>query len=88
MIKFDKAFQKKLGAHIRQKRVAKKLTGSELARRTRLSKSMVSQVENGVNSASLQSLIEIARVLRLDLNKIIYKRLPQVCTKCDGSGYV
>lgn len=83
-----KQFSRDLGLHIRQKRIAHKLTVKKLSGRVGLSPSMISQLENGKNSASLDSLVSISKVLRLDLNKIISAKLPQPCPWCDGAGFL
>jgi transcriptional regulator with XRE-family HTH domain len=54
-----------LGEHIRLHRLRKGLTGSELARRAGVSRSLVSQVERGGLSPSIEVLRRIALALEL-----------------------
>ena len=44
---------------------------AELADQTRLSKSLISQVENAKNSASILSLAKIARSLSVRLSELV-----------------
>jgi transcriptional regulator with XRE-family HTH domain len=59
-----------LGEHVRAQRVRKGLTGSELARRAGVSRSLVSQVERGGLSPSIEVLRRIALALELQVGAL------------------
>ncbi len=61
-----------VGARIRQFRRTKKITQEELAFRIDTSAAYISNVESGKKKPSLQKLTEIAEVLEITLNDIIY----------------
>lgn len=86
-IAFD-AFKKDLGGHIRQRRLHYDMTMLRLAALTNLSKSMISQLENGKITPSLPSLITICGVLKINLNNITAMDFPKRCASCKGRGYL
>jgi len=61
----------KIGRRIKEYRVFKKWTIAKLAAQTRLSKSLISQLENAKNSASLFSLAKIARSLNVRVSDLL-----------------
>ena len=65
-----------MGARIRQFRRIKRITQEELAFRIDTSAAYISNIEAGKKKPSLQKLAEIADVLGITLNDIIY--LPEL----------
>jgi len=63
LLEDEKVINQKIGSHIKECRLEKDWTIARLADRAKLSKSLISQIENGKNSASLFSLAKIARSL-------------------------
>ena len=61
----------KLGARIKEYRLRRQWTITELAQQTNLSKSLISQLENAKNSASLVSLAKIARSLKIRVGDLV-----------------
>lgn len=59
-----------LGEHIRAFRLEQGLTASELARRTEVSTSLISQVERGTSSPSVDVLQRIARALDIHIGEL------------------
>jgi transcriptional regulator with XRE-family HTH domain len=88
MTSTGKEIMQLLGPYLKHKRLHKGMTLSQLAFRAGLSKSMVSQVENGLNSISLQSLIALSQILHVDLNEVLRRKIPQRCPTCKGDGFV
>ena len=62
---------KQIGQNIRYLRVQKNIVIKELARRTRLSVGLISQIENGKNAASVLTLYKISQVLDVKLSKLV-----------------
>ena len=60
--------KKALGKAIRDERKAKKLTQSQISSATSLSRSYLSDVENGRYAPSVSALSRIAAYLGMDLN--------------------
>lgn len=83
-----KLFLRDLGLHIKRQRMTRNFTIERMAARAGLSKSMISQVENGHNSLSLNSLIILAKLLRLDMNEILKNKFPRRCPLCRGIGTI
>lgn len=62
-----------LGSRIRQLRIKKNLTLSQLAERASISKSYLSYIERGVQkNPSIQILEKIAIILSVDVNKLLH----------------
>lgn len=57
-----------LGQMIKNKRLEKKLTQKDVAQKVGLSRNYISDIENGRYMPSVETLIKIARFLKLDLN--------------------
>jgi DNA-binding NtrC family response regulator len=62
---------KRIGQRIKEFRIRKNWTIAKLATQTNLSKSLISQIENAKNSASLFSLAKIARSLNVRLSDLV-----------------
>lgn len=77
-----------LGRAIRDARLKCDMTIAQLAQRMGYSKSMISQVENGINAISLGQAFVAARILGLDLNKIANAKPRKVCPRCKGKGHI
>lgn len=60
--------KKALGAAIKQQRKAKRLTQAQLSVAAELSRSYLSDVENGRYAPSVDALSRIAELLEMDLN--------------------
>ena len=60
-----------IGDIISQHRNKKKLTQSQLADKTTLSRSYISDIEAGRYAPSVKSLVSIANVLNIDLNFLL-----------------
>lgn len=71
LLEDEKAINQKIGKHIKECRVEKDWTIARLADRAKLSKSLISQIENGKNSASLFSLAKIARSLCVRMTDLL-----------------
>ncbi|MDO4581761.1 MAG: helix-turn-helix domain-containing protein [Bacillota bacterium] len=65
----DKAITQNLGARIKALRLKRNITMAELAKQTGVSRSMISQLENGDVYPSLQSLSRIVDALGVSLSK-------------------
>jgi len=63
--------KKELGAAIRKKRKEKKLNQSEVSKKTLLSRSYISDIENGRYTPSIDTLLKIAKCIDLDLNTVL-----------------
>lgn len=72
-----------IGERIRELRLAKNLTLEELADRCELTKGFLSQLENNMNTPSIQTLEDITEVLGVSMskffqeskaNKVVYKK--------------
>jgi DNA-binding NtrC family response regulator len=61
----EMVINQKIGKRIKEYRTLRKWTIAKLAAQTHLSKSLISQIENAKNSASLFSLAKIARSLHV-----------------------
>ncbi|OGR88951.1 MAG: hypothetical protein A2992_06925 [Elusimicrobia bacterium RIFCSPLOWO2_01_FULL_59_12] len=61
----------RIGQRVKEYRLRRKWTIAKLAAKTRLSKSLISQIENAKNSASLFSLSKIARSLGVRLADLV-----------------
>ncbi len=61
----------RIGQRIKEYRLKNKWTIAKLAAKTQLSKSLISQIENAKNSASLFSLAKIARSLKVRLVDLV-----------------
>jgi DNA-binding response OmpR family regulator len=60
-----------IGKRIKNYRIHHRWTLAELAKKTHLSKSLISQLENGKNSASLQTLSKISRSLKIRVADLV-----------------
>lgn len=65
---------KDLGAVIRKARLDKNLSQTELARRASMRQALISDLENGTHSATLDTLIKILAALDLDLSIVPRKK--------------
>lgn len=73
-----KALDRFLGNSIRQLRMQHSLTLAEIANRTRISRGMLSKIENGLSSTSLENLEHIANALGVTLSSLFQGyNLPQ-----------
>lgn len=63
----DQRFLRDLGQRLRQRRLERKWTQAELARRCALHRTFVGSVERGERNLSILNLRLIARVLRISL---------------------
>ena len=61
----------RIGVRIKEFRSKRHWTIARLAARAQLSKSLISQIENGKNSASLVSLSHIARSLQVKFTDLV-----------------
>jgi DNA-binding NtrC family response regulator len=66
----EAALHNAIGRTIRESRLAQELTLKQLARRTGLSVSLLSQIERAESSASISSLYRIATALRLKMAQL------------------
>jgi DNA-binding NtrC family response regulator len=60
-----------IGVRIKQYRLQREYTIAEMAARTKLSKSLISQIENAKNSASLVTLAKIAQSLNISVKDLV-----------------
>lgn len=60
-----------LGKKIKERRKEMKLTMTELAKRTDLSQSAISMIENGLRQSTLQTINRISEVLDYDFSQIL-----------------
>jgi len=67
----DDVINRKIGQRIKEFRLKRNWTIARLAAQTKLSKSLISQIENAKNSASLLSLAKIARSLNVRLGELV-----------------
>jgi DNA-binding NtrC family response regulator len=67
----ERVISQHIGQRIKEFRQEKGWTIARLAAQTKLSKSLISQLENAKNSASLVSLMKIARSLKVRLSELV-----------------
>jgi DNA-binding NtrC family response regulator len=67
----ERVLNQRIGARIKLYRQKKNWTIAKLAAQTKLSKSLISQIENAKNSASILSLAKIARSLSVRLTDLV-----------------
>jgi DNA-binding NtrC family response regulator len=67
----EMVINQKIGHRIKEYRTLRKWTIAKLAAQTHLSKSLISQIENAKNSASLFSLTKIARCLNVKASDLL-----------------
>jgi len=67
----DQHFLRELGERLRQRRLARKWTQAELARRCDLHRTFIGSVERGERNVSILNLRLIARVLRVSLADLL-----------------
>ena len=72
-----KPIEERIGWRIRKLREGKKMTLSELAKRARLSKSLLSKIENGKVSSPASTLSVIADSLKVGLNFLLDENVDQ-----------
>ena len=60
----DLAIVSELGAYLKQIRLQQNLTQGELAEKAGLSRSAISEMENGKTATSLQTIIQVLRALQ------------------------
>jgi DNA-binding NtrC family response regulator len=70
-VEAEKVLNQQIGRRIKEARTMRNWTIAKLAHQTALSKSLISQIENAKNSASLYSLVKIARSLRIHLRDLV-----------------
>lgn len=71
LLETEEVVNLRIGRRIREYRQKKHWTVAKLAAQAKLSKSLISQIENAKNSASLLSLAKIARCLNVKLAKLV-----------------
>lgn len=74
----EAALHRNIGLSIREERQAQGLTLKQLARRTGLSSSLLSQIERAESSASISSLFRISTALNLRMCALFEKAAPRV----------
>lgn len=62
-----------VGANIKEIREQKGMTQSELAKAVDVRQSMISMIERGTKTVSVQLCIAIANVLQIDISEILKK---------------
>jgi len=67
----DRRFLKKLGARIRDQRMARGFSQLELGRKCELHRTFIGSVERGERNASTLNLRLIARTLRVRLSELL-----------------
>jgi HTH-type transcriptional regulator/antitoxin HipB len=65
---------KELGAAIRKARLSKKLRQIELARKASMRQALISDLENGTGSATLDTMLKILAALDLDISIVSRKK--------------
>jgi transcriptional regulator with XRE-family HTH domain len=74
-----------VGQVVKSWRIARELSGTELAARTGLPKAYISQVEHGkVHQPGDENLARIARALEIPVEYIVLRRLPEKDTQPGG----
>lgn len=66
-----------LGERLRTRRQQLRLTLKEVALGSGLSVGFISQIERGITSPSLSSLVSVARVLRMEVSELLAQPKPQ-----------
>ena len=61
----------KIGSRIKNARVAKKLTQSELSEMINVSQKHLSEVERGISSLSVKNLIDLSEILETSLDYLL-----------------
>jgi transcriptional regulator with XRE-family HTH domain len=67
----DQRYLRELGQRLRQRRLERKWTQAELARRCALHRTFIGSVERGERNLSILNLRLIARVLRVSLADVL-----------------
>jgi len=62
---------KKLGANLKDIRISKNITQSELAYALNLDKSFVSNIENGKTNPTLSTISSLAKALGISTNELL-----------------
>ena len=65
---------KELGAVIRKTRLSQKLSQVELARKASMRQALISDLENGTTSATLDTMVKILAALDLDISIVPRKK--------------
>ena len=65
----------RVGDEVHFQREERQMRQADLAAATGLTRGMISQIENGVVTPSAETLVRLARFLKLDLNRILGIRL-------------
>ncbi len=65
------AFYAQLGARIAEARSDRQMTQSDLARQVPLSRTSVTNIENGLQKVSVLGCLQIARALKKDLDDLL-----------------
>jgi transcriptional regulator with XRE-family HTH domain len=81
-------FLKNLGRKIREQRFRSGITIGELAKKTKFSKSLISQIENARVSPSLPTLMILCDTLNVDFHQIFTNNIPRRCPTCKGQGFI
>lgn len=63
--------EKRLGKIIRDKRLEQGMSQEELAHNASLHRTYISQIERGLKSPSIKSLVKISKALCVPLNELI-----------------
>lgn len=67
---------KSIGNRIKEVRMMKQLSQADLAEFTDMSASYISHIETGIKKASLESLVRIANVLGITVDRLLYGNQP------------
>jgi transcriptional regulator with XRE-family HTH domain len=73
-------FRKCFGEIIRKHRIEEHLSQEELADRSHLHRTYISEIERGLKTVSLLSLFRISKALRLNAHSLI-KEIEENCSK-------
>jgi len=76
--KISIAFVRALGASVRARRIHLGMTGVDLARRTRMSETAISHIEEGARDLDLMELVSLAEALELPLRTLLRRAERQV----------
>jgi len=71
LLESENLINQRIGRRIKEFRTTRKWTIAKLGEQTQLSKSLISQLENAKNSASLVSLSKIARSLNVRVAELV-----------------
>jgi transcriptional regulator with XRE-family HTH domain len=86
--KKDTRFLQRLGSTVRQARRSQGMTLKQFSQKVGYGKSMVSQVENGLNGISVEALRRIKDVLGIKWDDLLGNDKAQRCPRCKGQGFI